>query len=295
MKSRILTLLALSFVLTLLTASANAAPDVYVITFTQQFGTVDLANGHFSPIGSGTPDALANLVWWGDRTLLTLTVGGANPPGSLAKIDPASGRETIIGQTGLGFNAFSLAAVRSHLYVTDFSGNLYSVDPETGVATPTAITGLPPDPQIPASYNSDGSVNLCDEGLYGIGGQLYATFDSFATGSSDPFPIGPKDASGRAHQYVSPRLYRIDPLTGATTILANTDWQITSIVEVSGNVYAFEGVLDGWNSDFNFPNAHMQIATLNPANGTTQKIADVDAGDSIGAIFGAAPVRSPLK
>jgi len=137
-----------------------------VVTASQQFGTVDLANGHFTAIGSGTADVLANLVWWKDGTLFTLTVGGANPPGSLAKINPATGEETIIGQTGLGFNTFDLGEVRGKLYATDLSNNIYSVDPATGVATPITATGIPPDPTTPLTFNSDGTFNVCDEGLY---------------------------------------------------------------------------------------------------------------------------------
>jgi hypothetical protein len=58
--------------------------------------------------------------------------------------------------------------------------SLYSVDPGTGVATPIAATGMPPDSHIPFTFNDDGTFDLCDESLYGVGGQLYATFDSFA-------------------------------------------------------------------------------------------------------------------
>jgi hypothetical protein len=289
MKSTILTLLAVSLVLALFTVPANAAPFVYAVTGSQQFGTVDLANGHFQSIGSGTPDALSNLVWW-HGSLLSLAYTGSDA-GDLVKMDPSTGTETVIGQTGLGFSAFQLAQVRGQLYLTDFSGNLYSVNAESGVATPTAATGLPPDPEIPDSYNSDGSINLCDEAVYGIAGALYANFDAFATGPNDPFPIAPNDPTGRAHQWVAPpHLYRIDPFTGATTVVAKTDFQILSIVEVDGQVYAFEGVLEGWNSDISFPIVQVELSRLNLDTGATQKIANV-ADPSIFGIFGAAPVK----
>jgi len=38
--------------LTRFAPSANAQPLIYVVTLTQQFGTVDLANGQFTPIGN---------------------------------------------------------------------------------------------------------------------------------------------------------------------------------------------------------------------------------------------------
>lgn len=154
--------------LSLFSLPASAAPFVYVVTLSQQFGTIDLANGKFQPIGNGTPDSLTNLVWGKDGSLFTLTTFPTL--GSLAKVNPATDEETVVGATGLSFNAFDLAKVRGKLYLTDFSNNLYSVDPLSGVATTDANTGIPPDPNIPLTLNDDGTFNLCDEGLYGIAG-----------------------------------------------------------------------------------------------------------------------------
>lgn len=262
-------------------ASASAAPLVYVVTASQQFGTVNLANGHFQPVGDGTPDGLANLVWW-HGSLLSLATTGADA-GDLVKINPATGEEIVIGQTGLGFNAFDLAKVRGKLYLTDFSNNLYSVDPESGVATPISATGMPPDPTIPFTSNSDGTFNLCDEGLYAIAGKLYAVFDSYAI---DPTQTPPT----RAHEFVSPRVYEVDPYTGATRIVANTDWQLSAIVEVDGRAYAFRAVIDGFDVNFNFPIVHAEVVTLNLKTGQTNKVATIDPNLGLGPIFGAAPV-----
>ena len=281
MKPKILTLVVISLALMAFAASASATPLVYVVTLSQQFGTVDLATGKFSPIGNGMPDFLSNLVWW-KGTLLTLTTGGANPPGSLAKINPATGQETIIGQTGLGFNAFDLGEVRGKLYLTDFGGNIYSVDPESGVATAITATGIPPDPTIPLTFNSDGTFNLCDEGLYNVGGKLYATFDSFDIDVNVAPPT-------LAHVHVAPALYRIDPATGLATFVANTDLQIGALVEVEGRVYGFEGVADGFDWTYDVPIAHSLLVTVDLATGKTKVLTDVD--HSIGVIFGAAPVR----
>jgi hypothetical protein len=284
MKFRAVLLFVASIALTLSATSAAAAPFVYVVTVTQQFGTVDLATGQFNPIGGGLADALSNLVWWKDGTLLTVTAGGTNQPGSLARINPATGEETIIGQTGLGFNAFDLGEVRGHLYLTDFSNNLYAVDPASGVVTPITATGMPPDPTIPLTFNSDGTFNLCDEGLYAVDGELYATFDSF---DIDPKLTPPPVA----HVHIAPALWRIDPTTGLATFIANTDLQLGALVEVHGRVYAFRGVIDGFDTTFNFPIGHAEVVTLDLASGKTSKITDVD--HSVGVIFGAAPVHRP--
>jgi hypothetical protein len=168
-------------------ATASAGPLAYVVTLSQQFGTVDLASGRFQPIGKPTLDSMSDLVWW-HGSLLSLTATGDHV-GSLVKINPATAEITYLGPTGLGYNAFSLAEVRGKLYLTDFSNNLYSVNPATGAATPVAGTGIPPDPHVPFTFNNDGTFNLCDEGLYGIGGKLYATFDSFAI---DPVQTPPQ-------------------------------------------------------------------------------------------------------
>lgn len=271
-----------SLVFVFLSDAASAAPLVYVVTASQQFGTVDLANGQFQPIGNGTSDGLANLVWW-HGSLLSLATTGTDA-GDLVKINPATGEETIVGQTGLGFNAFDLAKVRGRLYLTDFSNNLYSVDPESGVATPLSATGMPPDPTIPFTSNSDGTFNLCDEGLYGIAGKLFAVLDSYAI---DPTQTPPT----RAHENVSPRVYEIDPFTGSTKIVANTDWQLSAIVEADGRVYAFRAVIDGFDFDFNFPIVHAEIVVLDLRTGNTSKVAGIDPNLGLGPIFGAVPVR----
>ncbi len=266
--------------LVLLAASASAAPFVYVVTSSQQFGTVDLATGRFHAIGNPTPDAMSNLVWGPDGVLYSLTTSGSDV-GSLAKINTRTGEVTDIGSTGLGFNAFSLAGVRGKLYLTDFSNNIYRVNRESGLATPIAATGIPPDPNVPFTFNNDGTFNLCDEGFYSIGGELYATFDSFAL---DPNQTPPTIA----YVFVSPALYQIDPSTGNASYVAETDLQLTSLVDVDGKAYAFEGVFEGFDHTFNFPVDHSEVVRLDLRTGKTDKPIEVDA--SIGLIFGAAPI-----
>ena len=279
--SRVMQLsIVVSLMVIFLTAAASAAPLVYVVTVTQQFGTLDLASGQFRAIGNSTPDALSNLVWW-KGALLTVTISGPNI-GSLARINPATGEETIIGQTGLGFNIFDLGAARGNLFVTDLNNNIYSVDPDTGVATAITATGMPPDPTIPFTFNDDGTFNLCDEGLYGANGKLYATFDSFALDVTKAPP-------SRAHAHVAPALYQIDPGTGAAKFIAQTEWNLTALVAVDGRFYAFHGVIDGWDSTFDFPIAHAEVVRFNFVTGQTRKLADLDP--SLGIILGAAPIR----
>ena len=272
--------LMVALVLVLFAASASAAPFVYVVTASQQFGTVDLATGSFHAIGNPTPDSMSNLVWGPDGVLYSLTTSGSDI-GSLAKIDTRTGEVTDIGPTGLGFNAFSLAGVRGKLYLTDYSNNLYRVNAETGEATLIGATGMPPDPNIPFTFNNDGTFNLCDQGFYGVGDELYSTFDSWAL---DPAPTPPTVA----HVFVSPALYRIDPTTGSATYVAEAELRLLAIFEVDERMYAFRGVLTGFDHTYDFPIAHAEIVGLDLRTGKTGKPTEVDP--SIGPIFGAAPI-----
>jgi hypothetical protein len=242
-----------------------------------QFGTVDLASGRCRLIAN-TPETLANLVWW-NGSLLSLAT--SDPlPGYLVKINPATGEVRAIGATGLGFTAFSLAAVNGQLYLTDFSANLYRVDPQTGVATFIRATGMPPDPNVPFTTNADGTFNLCDQSFYGVGGKLYATFDSInvlpTTLEVDKYPA---DAT------VSPALYRIDPSTGIATLVAPTYLYLDAFVRVNGTIYAFDGVITGFPGGF--PAAFSELETIDLTTGAVTFLRNVDVG--AGVIFGAAP------
>jgi len=252
-------------------ASASAQPLVYVVTLSQQFGTVNLATGAFHPIGTPMPEGQANLVWGPDGSLLSISVSG-----NLVRINPTTGETAVIGQTGLGFNAFDLAEVRGKLYLTDFSNNLYSVDPETGAATFLRATGIPPDPTIPFTLDGD-NLNLCDESLYGVDGKLYATFDSFA--------VNEKNLAIKTN--VAPDLYQIDPATGIATPVGPTDLQLGASVEVNGKFYAFRLVITGFVDGF--PQAYSQLVTVDPATGKTTLVRNIDP--AAGPIFGAAPIR----
>lgn len=246
---------------------------VYVVTSNQQFGTVNLATGAFYQIGPSTPEGQANLVWGPDGALYSLTYSG-----NLETIDPATGRTNIVGQTGLSFNAFDLARSRGRLYATDFANNLYSVDPRTGAATLVRATGMPPDPNVPFTMNADGTINLCDESLYGFAGRLFATFDSFTI---DPATLATTPV-------VPAAVYEIDPGTGLATRIAPTVLNIGAAVEVAGRYYGFKWVPTGFTDAG--PQITTQIVGLDLEDGDVQPLTAVDAAAA--GITGAAPVRT---
>ncbi len=268
-KLRYLTLL---LALLALVAGANAQNLIYIVDLNTQFGTIDLSSGAFSAIGTPTPEGQSNLVWGKGGALFSLTYSG-----NLEKINPSTGETTVVGQTGLGYNAFELAAARGKLYATDFSNNIYSVDPESGVANLMRATGIPPDSHVPFSQNPDGTINLCDETLYAWGGKLYATFDSFKI---DPNTL-------LITPWVAPALYEINPSTGAAKLIGPTKLGLGASVVVDGTFYAIESEIVGWNQYG--PIAQNQLYTLDLHTGAAQYVRDLDS--SQGAIFGAAPVR----
>ncbi len=244
-----------------LTFSFNADPVAYVVTGYQQFGTIDLKTGVFHQIGPPTPEGQSNLVPGPEGRLYSLTYSG-----NLETIDPATGAVTVVGATGLGYNAFSLAEVEGKLFATDFNNNLYRVDRESGAAHLIRATGMPADPSVPYTINPDGTMNLCDETIYGVGGKLYASFDAFTI---DPVTLTmtPK---------VDPELYRINPWTGVVTPVAPTALNLGASVEVRGRFYAFKLVPTGFNA-FG-PVVYSQVVTLDPGNGKIKFVTDVRPG-----------------
>ncbi|MGA8597936.1 MAG: PEP-CTERM sorting domain-containing protein [Bryobacteraceae bacterium] len=259
------TLLIASLAVVVFTGGASADSLVYVVTDTQQFGTVDLNSGAFHQIGADTPAPQVNLVPGPNGSLLSLTFSG-----NLESINPGTGAVSVIGATGLA--SFDLAEVGGALYATDLNNNLYSINTTTGAAHLVGATG------IPAAPLSDPNA-VFDESLYGVGGKLYATFDAFDLPVSSPGII------------TSPALYQIDPLTGVATKVGSTMLGLSASVDVNGEFYAFhEGLADpSCVGPAPVPcRSDAELFMLNLANGNTNFVTDVDP--SATAILGASPV-----
>lgn len=264
--------------------------QAYVVTINGEFGAVDLATGAFNQIGPDTPGVMADLVW-ANETLYSLVTSGNNA-GSLAKIDPASGQVTVIGPTGLGYNAFTLGAVGGKLYLTDFNigggfQNLYSIDPGTGTATLIGPTHIPADSVAPFTPNANGWINLCDETMYGLNGKLYVTYDSYA---QDPSPSSPTYLQTATNN--APALYEVDPTSAATTIVGDTSAYLDAVTGAGGNVYAFKVVVINWTK-FG-PHAKTQLLSIDLTTGQAtpaQRGAALLFVDTAAqGIFGAAPI-----
>ncbi|HTF42359.1 MAG TPA: PEP-CTERM sorting domain-containing protein [Terriglobales bacterium] len=260
--------------LSLGTNAASAEPIVSVITSSLQLGQMDLATGSFSPVGS-IPSAIQFLIPGPTGSLLTMSFDG-----NLSSVNPATGVISVIGPTGFsdcstplsptcGPNSqLSFGAAGGAFYATDFSNNLYTVDPATGHATLIGATGIPGIPFIPLSTNPDGSLNIYDENLFSIGENLYANFDAASLDfSTFTFTIA-----------ISPSLYSIDVGTGRATEIASTDFGLSTILSLNGAVYGFSGLTN-------------QVVTLDLNNGSTSFVSDIDP--SAGLVLGAAAEEVP--
>lgn len=262
--------LIVSLALVLFTATAGAGPVVYVITGNQQFGTIDIVTGAFHQIGPDTPDGQGGLVQAPNGSLFSLTFSS-----NLESINPATGITSIIGPTGLAAceavdgtcgpnSANGLGGLDGKLYATDFGNNLYTVNAATGAASLIGPTGVP---GVPAGFPDFTGIpfKVFDEGLSGVGGMLYATFNAF---TFDPA------TRTIVTTVVPPYLYQIDPSTGKTTRVAPTLPALSATVDVNGTFYAFKA-----NT--------RQLLTLDLSNGNTRFVTNIDP--AAGLIVGAAP------
>ena len=259
-------------------AGAPASPGnrllVYGITVGFEFGVIDLGSGAFIPIGPGLPGNVGDGLISGPGTSL-LSLGF---DGNLMAIDPATGKASVVGPTGLGDcstpaspcgpnAALWIGYFDGKYYATDFAQNLYSVNPNTGATKLIGPTGMPPLTFAPFSLDSDGvSVDVFGETLFSSNGKFYAYFSTLAV-----------DFETGAVRVLTPgAIYQIDPKTGHATFVAPTSATLSTMVDMSGRVYAFDPIAG-------------QVVTLDVGTGQTTVVSPMDP--SIGVVAGAAPAR----
>ena len=186
-----------------LMGSAWAAPIVYAVSDSQQFGTFDLGTGAFSQIGS-TPDLLYGIVY------TSAGLQGLTADGRLVNINSSNGALTTVGNTGLGVSTNVITGLNNNLYTLATNGNLYTINASTGAPTLVGSTGLPTiDPN-----NDDWNASLTS-----INGSLYYTIQNLSTN-------------------FGPSLYRINPGTGAAQLVGSTQGDLNAAVFAGGVYYA---------------------------------------------------------
>jgi hypothetical protein len=268
----------LAFLTLVLLPPPASAGTVYVVNIMQQFGTVDLTSGAFTPIGPGTPEGEDGLVPGPNGSLLTLTYSG-----NLDSINPATGLTTVIGATGLGNcttgvppqcgpnSASTLGELGGKVFATDYANNLYSINTVTGQDALIGATGIPAVPFLPHSQNPDGSINVFDADLFTVGAQLYEIFEALAINPFGPLPVV-------VNEVIPPELYRLNTTTGLATLIGSTAVTLNSVVNVNGTIYGFDGSLG-------------DLVTLNPTNGNITIGSTLDP--NAGIILGASPTPEP--
>jgi hypothetical protein len=162
--------------------AARADATAYMITGTDQFGTIDLNTGAFTPIGDmGTQ--LSGLGVSGGNLY-----GGATLGDTLYEVNPATGALTAVGTGSLTYA--DTGSTTGGLYAINCLAGcgvsppreLYSINPATGAATLIGSTGLGQD--------------TVESGMSSGSGTLYLTYDS--------------------------NLYSLNTTTGAATLIGNT-------------------------------------------------------------------------
>jgi outer membrane protein assembly factor BamB len=260
--------------------ASNAPPSrgnrllVYVITVNFEFGAIDLGSGAFLPIGPGLPANVGDGLIPGTRkSLLSLGFDG-----SLIAIDPATGKTSVVGPTGLGDcstpvspcgpnSANWIGYFDGKFYATDFAQNLYVVNPDTGAAKLIGSTGIPPLTFAPFSPDPDGvSFDVFGETLFSSNGKLYAYFSTLAVNF----------AAGTFRVLTPGAIYQIDPKTGHTRFIAPTSSTLSTMVEMNGTVYAFDPIAG-------------QVVTLDVTTGQTSFVSTVDS--AVGVVAGAVSAR----
>ena len=202
------------------------------------FGTIDLKTGAFHQVGQDAPpEGLFGLVGGNNGTLIALTYAS-----NLERFNPTTGLTTLIGATGLDNCATAMSPcgptsgstigeLAGKIYATDFQNSLYGLDPATGKATLIGLTGIPAIPFVPGSQNADGTFNFFDQAIFGFGGKLYITFDTFVF---DPTTGTPQSV------FTPGGLYQVDPTTGKATLVGPMNLGIGAVVNVNGTLYAFD-------------------------------------------------------
>jgi hypothetical protein len=131
------------------------------------FFTIDPTTLAENVINSGFAFSSDGLAVFANGTFYTDAIGGGNDV--LEAVDPVTGVATQIG-TGMGVQIFAGANVNGTIYGGAADGNLYSIEPSTGLATFDAtITGSSGDVFALASVPEPSTAMLAGAGIALIG------------------------------------------------------------------------------------------------------------------------------
>lgn len=122
-----------------------AAPQTYADTLyastafngnVGDFGTLDTVTGVYTPLGDNGV-TLAGLGAFGANLYGAIQ---NNASGNLYRVNPSNGSLTLVGNSGIAYSDFAVAA--GGLWAFGVDNNLYSINASTGAATLIGPTGL---------------------------------------------------------------------------------------------------------------------------------------------------------
>jgi hypothetical protein len=206
---------------------AKADDLAYALTNTGQLGTLDLANGAFTLIG--TPSTLGNGVGLGvfNGGLYTaVDNGGVFGSSTLWSINPTNGSATLLGPTGITIlnlgSTTPIGLFAVGVPTTGGTPNLYFINPVTAMATLIGSTGL-----LPSGTTSLSTSPSISSALYFSDGPLLYTLSVVTGAATLVGPFGPPiDLGGMVQEngtlyggQVSPTLLidTLNPTTGTAT------------------------------------------------------------------------------
>jgi hypothetical protein len=228
--------------------------------------------------------------------------------GNLLSIDRSTGAGTVVGSTGVfPVPALAVDPTTGTMYAGQGAGspNIYTVNAATGAATLVGDTGLGVAAIGGLDFRADGTlfaaVNIVGDG--GTGSETLATINKATAAATVIGPFGNEgmegiafDAAGRLWGSTSarggggstPGLYRIDPATGAATLVAPI--LSSGGTPPSGGVvslqFACDGTLYGGTATGITAADGGRLITINTATGRFSFVGSVSAtgGNSLGAL-----------
>jgi hypothetical protein len=248
------------------TAAAVPAPLAFAVTTNGDFnnplshvGILDINGGFFYPLAtlSAPPVGVAR-----DAQGLLYAVDYHN---DLVRINPLTGKVTIIGPTGLYTPGPLGAAVdvftslsTGELFLMDYFNDLYSVDPSTGAAKKIGSTGIPMlvSPFFGTTFAGD-----CNT--------LY-------------FTVEEDDENGNS--LIPATLYRIDPRTAASTRVGPTASFMGGSGFIGNALYGFkvdEALVGGVTGP--------QVLNIDLATGKGKTVSNL----TVPSVFGAVDLLQP--
>lgn len=245
--------------------AAHAGSVAYFTDFADDFGTIDLDTGSYHVSGV-LPNNLGGIGYGPNGVLY-----GLDWTDTLVRINPGTAAVSTVGPSGLTpppgnppdsssipFTALS----NGRLYGVDTSNVLYTFNPLTGQATVIGSTGIP----------AAGAGQTWSNSLAGVNGNLFYTYQLFDANTGSPLDEA--------------QVYRIDPATGAATLLGPVDVSADLPFFGAGSV---AGVLYGFTVDIN--TLVREIYTIDEQTGKASFVTDVAPG--LPGILSATAVPEP--